>query len=538
MSVQRGVGAAVDAVERVAIRMRDGVQLSAQVTIPPGAGRSPVLLFRDPYGAVDGEWIVRKFVHPAGTDGLARNGWAVVHQDVRGRFESDGVYRPFLDDVHDAYDTIEWCASQEWSNGRIVMSCPSGLGATQHLAAASNHPALVAVTPQLGAADIRRFWVHDGDARQWAFILGWAAQQTVNDRGVAESTRVWAAEVANNPARFAAAPASNHRLREASTFFDAWIRDDDAWWAPLERSLTGDPPRAAGFHIAGWYDLFVEGSIDAYAWMIKGGNAQLLVVGPWSHTTLLDRHVGEVDFGEAADGYRGNVIERMRTFLSDAVEGRRLDRGAEVFIMGENRWRHFDQWPPSSNAVRWYLGAVRPANTADGGGTLSLALSNDGVDSFRYEPADPVPTCGGRCLYLPDGPRDQHHVEERGDVLVYTSESLDEDMTIAGMVTADLTVSASTRHADVAAKLVIVGTSGAAYNIVDSVRRLTFDRDVPALTRVSLGSCAVTVRRGERLRLEVAGSNFPRCDPSPVAATQSVYWGRNWPSFLRIPVIT
>jgi putative CocE/NonD family hydrolase len=528
--------------ERVAVPMRDGVRLHTIVT-RPASGRSPVLLLRSPYSAEAGDAaVVQTFVHGGGSHTLAAEGWAVVHQDCRGRFASEGEDRPFAHDVSDGYDTIEWAAAQPWSTGRVVTSAPSGLGAMQHLAALSRHPALVAINPQVGVPDPRTGWIREGGALQLRFILAWAAQQGLCDPRLSDEDRAVNTAVYAAPDEHVWDVLSASPLLDHSRFFRAWLSGDRAYWREVEEANRGPVPEVAAFHMSGWHDIFAEASLAAYERMqALGARPQRLVVGPWSHTTLYQSKVGEVDHGPDADG--GGLRAEMLAWLRQAAEGgpdADLDSGARLFVTGRNQWVDLPSWPPPSRPGPLFLAA---------GGRLSPAPDeSSGQTGFRYDPADPVPTRGGRALFVPDGPWEQSPVEQREDVVVFTGPPLGQDTTVMGLVEAEVFFATTGRSADVTVKLCDVHPDGRSFNVVDSVRRHEFEPGRVERVPVSVGRVAHTFLAGHRIRVQVSSSNFPRLDRNPsntadvLAAErldktdQSVCFGGRTPSRLVLPV--
>ncbi|MDP9183780.1 MAG: CocE/NonD family hydrolase, partial [Actinomycetota bacterium] len=274
--------------------------------------------------------------------------------------------------------------------------------------------------------------------------------------------------------------------------------DDETWWKAASVPLA--ELRLPAWHLSGWYDLFCEGTLNSYTAMAGHDVRQRLVVGPWAHINLYQQLVGEVDFGPAAHGLSQGLPGQMQAFLRNALDGEPVQTGVCVFVMGENAWRELPSWPPPSSPYQPGLGSE------------TLRWQND--------PADPVPTYGGRTLLaaLPvPGPIDQRPVHERDDVVVWTSEPLTEDLTVIGTVTAQLALTCSAQQADVCVTLCDVHPDGRVLNVVDGNLRTTGAADRPRLIDVRVGSTAMTFRAGHRIALAVSASSWPRFDLSPAA---------------------
>lgn len=524
-------------VEDARVPLRDGVALAADVVRPDDRRRRPVLLVRTPYSRQG----LREAHDPVG---WARAGWAVVLQDVRGRFHSEGDFQPFHQEVADGADTVAWCAAQPWSDGTVAMTGGSYNGATQWLAALARPPALKAIAPLLSAAGIRE-WFAPGGAPEHAFPVAWALMMAASRPGVdkAEARRLLAlARDWHGLLRLAPGDPTLSALHED---LRRWGDPGDReFWAPLDVPFGQlDLP---AWHLTGWYDLFCEGALDTYVAMATGAatpqarRSQRLVVGPWSHTTLWQQATPEVDFGIDANGVVRGLPGEMLRFLRAGVAGREPRGGVTVFVMGANRWRHLPAWPPASTPGTWFLGAATGANGVAGDGRLLAGPPARGEDHLDHDPADPVPTRGGRILLpvLPmPGPMDQREVEGRPDVLVYTGDPLRRPLTVIGTVRARLTVAASAQRVDLAVKLCDVDPSGRSVDVVDAVVR----RDVTAgrakAVDVRVGSTAYRFAPGHRLRLTIAASNFPRYAPLPAARLTLRYGGARPPA-LTLPLAT
>jgi len=507
--------------------MRDGTALAADVFVLDDRRPRPVLLVRTPYSRA----AARTALDPVA---LARDGWAMVIQDVRGLGDSEGEFSPFLQEIADGADTIEWCASQPWSDGRVAMCGGSYLGATQWLAATARHPALKAIAPTFTACDYRDGWTYEGGAFAHGFVTPWAVK-------FASADTAW------DWADLLARPLRENGVAEIFPPYATWLDPhDDAYWNAVSVERRHSELDVPAIHVGGWYDIFCEGTIRNYVGMStrapteRTRRLQRLVVGPWTHHAPWERVQGDLDFGPEADG-TANMRPALVEWLRRALEGEEPPGGAAVFVMGENRWVELESWPPPARSVRLYLHAQERANGPDGRGRLLLRPADGAARRFTFDPSVPVPTVGGRGIdpVVPTaGPRDQRHVEARSDVLVYTSDPLPERITIMGLVTASLLVATDTAGADVTVKLCVVDAAGRSIDIVDSIRRQRYEPGRVQRVDLEVGSTAVAVPEGARLRVQVSGSNYPRFDPNPLGAAEiSVHSDTASASWIELPVV-
>ncbi len=541
------------------VPMRDGIRLATDVYRPSVSGRYPVILVRNPYGngsegvgAGEGEfWAARGYVY--------------LHQDVRGRFDSEGAWYPFIHEAKDGYDTIEWAAAQPWSNGRLAMRHASYLAYVQWLAAALRPPHLTALVPTFSPLDPYRD-VHPGGAFEVTRIA-WAVR--MNGRTFQNFRYDWDRALRHVPIL---------TMDEALGHRSPWWRDivthaeRDGYWAPLDAESQLDKVAVPVLHIGGWYDTFLHSTLAAYTGMRKRGatsdarELQRMVIGPWPHSVDLPGKTGEVDFGASAGralvDVEGPWLERRLKGVDNGLDRRPR---VELFVMGENRWRWLDGWPPPEAAsMKWYLGGGGTAATEKDGALSPTPPGNEEPpDRFTYDPADPVPTRGGALPGatpgLRPGPFDQREIEARPDVLVYTSAPLQEDLTVIGPVEVVLYAASSARDTDFTAKLVDVQPDGRAYNLADGIVRARYRESTerPSLLepnreyryRIDLVATANVFRRGHRIRVEISSSNFPRFSRNPntgsnvagdtalVKARQTVYHDRTRPSHLLLSVL-
>jgi putative CocE/NonD family hydrolase len=221
-----------------------------------------------------------------------------------------------------------------------------------------------------------------------------------------------------------------------------------------------------------------------------------------------------------------------------------------LYVLGANQWRDEQEWPLTrARNTSWYLSSSGHANSAAGDGVLTERQpTSEARDVFVSDPTNPVPSRGGTRLGFGFGVVEQTDVEGRPDVLVYTTEPLSGDLEVTGPIAAELHVAASTPTADFTVKLVDVHPDGSAYNVSDGILRWTGTAGKPVLVQVELWPTSMLFRRGHRMRIEVAGSNFPRFDrnlhvtetgaaPSFVPSTQAVYHGALLPSRVILPVV-
>lgn len=562
-------------VERnVAIPMRDGTLLRADVFRPAPEGEYPVLLTRLPYGKSTAN-LAYGWLQPIRP---ASEGYVVVIQDVRGRWASEGEFRPFEQEVNDGFDSVEWCASQPWSNGRVGMYGYSYYGATQWLAAMSQAPNLQCIFPGLTASDFYDGWTYRGGAFELGFNLTWTAAllapPEITRLGLSpEEARAALAAVGGTvmdpwPA-LRTLPVGSIAAFDSgvSPYFNEWLDrpDRDAFWDNVSIEGAHSRVRVPAFNLGGWYDLFIRGTLRNFAGMRSNGatpiarDGQKLLVGPWSHGSVLGANTGARCFGPAAQVLLEDL--QMRWFdrwLKDIENGIDTEPPVRVFTMGANRWDTFSEWPPAESwPVRYYLHSAGGAATLNGDGTLSTSSPDDErADHFLYDPLNPCPTNGGALfplpVDLPPGPFDQSGVEQRPDVLCYTTLPLEAEVQVTGTIEVTLWVASTATSTDFTAKLVDVLPDGTAYNLTDGVTRVRFQGPAgqPAQVTIDLAGTSNVFRPGHRVRLEVSSSNFPRfdrntnrgdviaADAGVEVATNTVFHDDAHPSHITLPVVT
>ena len=570
----------------VPVEMRDGTVLRADIYRPESAEPVPVLLQRTPYDKGVPR-ISSLLLNPVRA---ASAGYAVMVQDVRGRFASDGDFYTFRHEPDDGYDTIAWAAAQPWSTGKVGMFGLSYVGATQWLAAMTTPPALGAIVPVVTASDYHEGWTYQGGAFELGFNASWTlsnlALATLVKRQRAGETfpdsfrERYFTLVDNMCQAFETLPLQDlpmlkeHNL--APYYYD-WLQHptDDAYWQQWNIETHHPQITVPALNVGGWYDIFLGGTIRNYLGMRQRGGApearqfQQLLIGPWKHGLPLNSVTGDVSFGIMAESFavdlEGMQLRWYDHWLKGIDNGVRQDAPVRLFVMGENVWREEQEWPLArTQYTPYYLHSGGKANSLNGDGTLSPAdPGSEQPDRFLYDPRHPVPTRGGPlCCWpgaLPQGAYDQTGVEQRADVLVYTTPPLTQDVEVTGPVTVTLYASSSAVDTDFTAKLVHVHPSGLAQNLTDGIMRARYRQSTARPEPIEPGrvyqytidlwATSNVFKAGHRIRLEVSSSNFPRFDRNPntggalatetnlVPALQTVYHDGTYPSHVTLPII-
>jgi len=521
----------------VEMKTRDGVTLRADLYRPAGDGKYPTLLQRTPYNKAN----TADFARTA-----AARGYLVVVQDVRGRYSSEGEWYTFKHESEDGYDTVEWAAALHNSNGKVGMFGGSYVGATQMLAAIAHPPHLKGICPVVTASNYHENWTYQGGAFEQWFNESWTsglAQDTL-DRVIRDNTnaRVGATVLPLNqyPVFNVPTPQNAAALTDKlAPYFLDWLAHptyDDYWkqWSIEENFQNIQVPALT---IAAWYDIFQGGSLRNYLGMKEHGgteaarNGQRLLVRIGGHAGG-GRHIGDVDFGPAAE--KLDADEATLEWYDYLLQGKQSEfadaaRPVRIFVMGKNEWRDEESWPlERAKSTSYFLHSAGKANSASGDGALLVAGPRaEAADSFVYDPADPVPTVGGPLCcdsqHLAPGPRDQEEVEARPDVLVYSTQPLEQDLEVTGPVTLDLFAKSSVVDTDFTAKLVDVAPDGKAINLTEGILRARYRESTVGAPKpikpgeayeykIDLWSTSNVFLKGHRIRLEVSSSNFPRFD--------------------------
>lgn len=540
--------------------LRDGTILRSTVYRPDAADPHPALLTRTPYGRDLA--VASAYFNPTT---VAAAGFAVVAQDVRGRFGSDGDFEPSVNEADDGEDTIAWLAAQPWCDGTVGMWGRSYFSETQWRAALRRPPALKATATGFSAGgNADNGAVIRGGAIEFGSRFGWGHASAV----LAQIARRHAGDQAGLAASLDAYDEEDRRQRSGELLrvlplaaladeVDPWIAErivpsfgatpGDASSRLWDEPTAGGPFDLATLHIGGWYDIFLVTTLQQYRAQLDAARAgrcprPRLVIGPWTHIDQTGRHPDR-SFGMAAGaasvGGYGDLSSLHARWFGDVLRDRDPDEGSLagvpavlLFVMGEDAWRGYDELPDFG----WQRVLLGPGLTliAD---EDAAAASGGGAESFVSDPADPVPTVGGSTMMasgFPAGAADQRGIEARDDVLCFTSGPLREPLETIGGVRAHLALEAEAPDVDVVVRVTRVTPDGASITLCDGITRASWrdsyagdglfepgherrlvEPGEPFTVDVTLWATACVFAPGDRLRVHVAGSSFPRWDRNP-----------------------
>jgi uncharacterized protein len=503
----------------VMIPMRDGMGLPTNVYFPEGkSGKYPCVLVRQPLG--------KDYVNPAWLEVL-KDGYMLAVQSTRSFCDKTGKELPYVSDgwgpLSDGYDTVEWLANCEWTNGKVATIGASATGITELLLAPSQPKHLVCQFIEVAAPSLYQYAVWPGGQFRKEQVEGWLKAHK-RDPSVAE----W--------------------LSKKNSYDDFW-RSFNA----LAQAKRIQVPQ---LHIGGWFDIFLQGTLDAFntAQTLSEDDVKdkhKLIIGPWAHGFRRASTLG--DFAAVEKGKQPPHEISFSDWLNFHVKG--LENNVakappvQYFVMGPfdgssssgNEWRAAHKWPPDAIYTQMYLkndNLLQDANLQ----TEETALA------VSFDPQNPVPTVGGRNLFLPDGPKDLRSIESRKDVIVFTTEPLKEDLEVTGKIGACIFASNVHQERDICLRLTDVYPDGKSVLIAEGVSHALAQEDnSPQPHLVDLWSTSMIFAKGHKIRLTVSGSNYPAFQASLTANPESakteanlcfsIHTGGKYSSYIALPVI-
>jgi hypothetical protein len=481
----------VESIKTIMLPMSDGVRLATDVLVPPGEGKFPAILMRTPYN--------RRQMHNAA---LIVQGYALVVQDMRGRFDSEGENLPFIGcgwaPHTDGLETVRWILAQPWCDGKVGTVGGSAGGITQMLLAGAGGGGVSAQYSIVAAPSMYHHAAYVGGALRKEQVENWLRSHKF-------------------------APEAVDLFRSHPTY--------DDFWKQFDATARWDRAGAPAVHVGGWFDTFSQGTIDAFVGMQHHGGPgargrQKLVMGPWTHSVGM-ASPGEMAFPHAGMPKGADPTRWFDAILKGQANGAAAEPAVTYYVMGDtqapgapgNTWRTAPDWPVPSQATPMYF-------RADGRLTRDApAAADKGEAKFTFDPAQPCPTVGGRNLTIPAGPKDQRSVEAREDVVVFTSAPLEEPLEVTGRVVAKVFVASGAKDTDLSVRLSDVYPDGRSMLMAEGMLRLRyrggFEKPQPlepgrtVEVTVDCWSTSVIFNKGHAVRVAVTSSNTPRYDVNP-----------------------
>ncbi|WP_026813411.1 CocE/NonD family hydrolase [Arenibacter certesii] len=586
--------------QKVMMPMRDGVRLATDIYRPKMNEKVPVIFSRTPYNFntwVDGE---RRTRTAEQAYEAVKRGYAYVVQNERGRFFSEGEWDILGLPLTDGYDAFSWMADQSWSNGKIGTYGCSSTAEWQMAVSALDHPSHAAMVPQgfgagigtVGNIQEQGNWYRGGVEQllffSWLYGVEHDKFKPRIPEGATQEDLIRISRfydlAPKNPVIDMEEALKHLPLQDIvknmngkREIFDRMVvrkPNDPAWY---EGGLYHDTMEigAPSFWFASWYDVSITPNLALFNHVRNNSKDaeirenQYLVIAPTLHCAFTrateNTIVGQRSVGDA----RLNYEEQIYGWWDLWLKGEKNDFKAKTprvqyYTMGANEWKSADEWPPAdSKMVTYYLNSNGDANTVNGNGTLTRKrASNDNPDAFIYDPMDPVSSLGGNVCCtgnaVEGGAFDQQKLEERSDILVYTTDVLKEGTEVTGFIESTLYVSSDAKDTDFTIKLIDVYPDGTAYNLDETIQRVRYregyDKEVfmeeGKVYKVDLTPMSTSnyFKKGHRIRIEISSSNFPRFarnlntggnnydESEGVIAKNKVHHSKKYPSQIRLPI--
>jgi hypothetical protein len=580
----------------IMVPMRDGVHLATDVHRPKGDGPFPTILVKTPYNFNKMAGSTLMFANEA-----IEHGYAVVVQNERGRYYSEGDWEILGRPRSDGYDSLTWIEEQPWSSGKVATWGCSSTAEWQLALAAQNHPAHAAMVPMASGAGIGRVgeyyeqgnWYKGGVHQTLFTVWLYSVQQNIRPqfpKGLSQEQLQRLRKAYDLAADMPDVDWAK-QLRKLPAV--DWLKDADGNEGPGAEFMTRKPNDPAwyegglyhddedfgvpAFWFNSWFDVSQGPNLTLYNHVRTNASdeavrdGQYMMIAPTLHCAFYrtpeydDYIAGELNVGNAYYDYWETIFAFLDYYMKDGDNGFRENTPrVKFYTMGRNEWETADSWPPADAEMKpMYLDSGGKANSVFGDGTLGTAMAPAaGSDTFTYDPMNPVPSLGGGVCCNRDaslgGSFDQRGIEARADVLVYTSEPLEEPLDVTGFVRARLYVSSDARDTDFSVKLVDVHPDGAAWNVDDTILRARYrdgfdkevfmeDGQVYELNPTAM-STSYEFQAGHRIRVEIASSKFPQYmrnlntggnnydETEGVIAHNTLHHSATYPSQIMLPV--
>ena len=588
--------------QKIMMPMRDGIRLATDIYRPKTDKKVPIIFSRTPYNF--NSWGDGKQKTRTAKKALeaVKRGYAYVVQNERGRYFSEGEWDILGVPLTDGYDAFTWMKNQSWSNGKIGTVGCSSTAEWQMAVAALDHPSHAAMVAQGYGAGVGRIgeineqgnWYRGGVEQMLFFSWLYSVEHDkfkpripagASQEDLIRISRFYDLAPENPPVDMAAA--LNHlpiqdilkNINGKNEVFDKMIRrkpNDEAWF---NGGIYHDDMEIAvpSFWFASWYDVSVSPNLALFNHVRNNAknksisDNQYLVIAPTLHCrynrATENTIVGERNVGDA----RLNYEEQIYLWFDFWLKGVQNDFKAKIprvqyYTMGSNKWQASETWPPeNAKLTSYYLKSNGQANSFFGDGKLSTSKANfDSPDSFTYDPMKPVPSYGGNVCCtgnaIKGGAFDQQQMETRNDILIYSTDILEEGIEVSGFIEAKLYVSSDAKDTDFTIKLIDVYPDGTAYNLDETIQRVRYregyDKEVfmenGKVYQLDLTPMSTSnyFKKGHRIRIEISSSNFPRFarnlntggnnydEIESVIAHNKIHHSSNYTSQIRLPIVS
>ncbi|MBT3871647.1 MAG: CocE/NonD family hydrolase [Flavobacteriaceae bacterium] len=588
--------------QKIMIPMRDGIRLATDIYRPKTDKKVPIIFSRTPYNF--NSWGDGKQKTRTAKKALeaVKRGYAYVVQNERGRYFSEGEWDILGVPLTDGYDAFTWMKNQSWSNGKIGTVGCSSTAEWQMAVAALDHPSHAAMVAQGYGAGVGRVgeineqgnWYRGGVEQMLFFSWLYSVEHDkfkpripagASQEDLIRISRFYDLAPENPLVDMAAA--LNHlpiqdilkNINGKNEVFDKMIRrkpNDEAWF---NGGIYHDDMEIAvpSFWFASWYDVSISPNLALFNHVRNNAknksisDNQYLVIAPTLHCRYKrateNTIVGERNVGDA----RLNYEEQIYLWFDFWLKGVQNDFKAKIprvqyYTMGSNKWQASETWPPeNAKLTSYYLKSNGQANSFFGDGKLSTSKANfDSPDSFTYDPMKPVPSYGGNVCCtgnaIKGGAFDQQQMETRNDILIYSTDILEEGIEVSGFIEAKLYVSSDAKDTDFTIKLIDVYPDGTAYNLDETIQRVRYregyDKEVfmenGKVYQLDLTPMSTSnfFKKGHRIRIEISSSNFPRFarnlntggnnydEIESVIAHNKIHHSSNYTSQIRLPIVS
>jgi uncharacterized protein len=546
--------------------MRDGVVLRADILLPSADGKFPALIYRTPYGRHLALQDYKTFAK------AVTRGYAVVVQDVRGRYDSEGEFVPYQNEGRDGYDTIEWVARQPWCDGSVGTFGLSYPGAVQWLAAVENPPHLKAMVPAMTFSTPRNFFysggVFDDSWLEWTWVNiapdERRRKSLAGPRTYEEAAASWKSEHQRLKTFLPLRDLPD--LKDVAPFYYEWLAHPpaDPWWEWAELRNKYGRVRAAVLNLSGWYDEAYgpDGATTNFNGLLKERSGDKdprtrTIIGPWTHGGQEETRAGEREFGpSAAIDYDELILRWMDRYVRGIDNGVEREKPVRLFVIGANIWRDEEAWP-LAHATRQTYYLRSEANSARFARLNQTSPDKAGYNEFFSDPARPLTD-----PYDGYGAHDYGSFAGRKDVLVYDTDPLAADTEVTGPIRAEIYISADVPDLDLWLRILDVGPDGSAWNLMSpglDVLRASYRNEKlqPELLKpgeiykLTLDHMLTSnvFRAGHQIRVQISGAFFPhfsrnlQSGQSEITSSQMspaharIHHGPDHRSWIELPVI-